>query len=342
MKTIRIYLPLTTLIFMCSCGNGTEQKKEVQPTEVKVVTMQETDAEQNFVYSGTVEEMSGTMLSFVGGGTIQSINVSEGQTVRKGQFIANVDPRPLMNAYHITASSFVQAKDAYDRMKILHDERSITEMQWIEVNSQLKQAQAQERIACKNLNDAVLRAPFSGYISMKQAEAGENVGPGIPVVKLVKIDKVKVNISVPEKEIKQFKKGQSVTISVDALGGEQFIGHIEEKGVESNPLSHSYVVKGIVDNSYHRLLPGMICSVDKQKKSVTRPMMLPASVVQIDSDNKPFVWTDVTGEAHKAYIGIGENIGNMVVVINGLRFGDKVIVEGQQKVSEHMKLKIKD
>lgn len=342
MEIIKICLSVTALILMCSCGNKNNPENDVKPTEVKVVTMQETFTDQNAAYSGTVEEMSGAMLSFAQGGTIQSLNVCEGQTVRRGQLIATVDTRPLRNEYNIVVSSLAQAKDAYSRMKILHREGSIPEMQWIEVISKLKQAQAQECIARKNLNDAALCAPFSGYISVKQAEAGENVGPGMPVVKLVKIDNVKVKISVPENEIEQFKKGQNVIISVDALGGEHFIGHIEYKGVESNQISHSYDVMSIVNNPNHRLLPGMICSIVKQENSVARRMILSPKVVQIDSDNKPFVWTDVNGKAHKVYISIGDNVGNMVIVKNGLIPGDKVIVEGQQKVSESTRLKIKD
>ena len=63
---------------------------------------------------------------------------------------------------------------------------------------------------------------------------------------------------------------------------------------------------------------------------------LPAEIIQIDADNHPFVWTVADGKARKTYVTLGQNIGDMVQIAEGLKAGDKVICEGQQKVSNGM------
>jgi membrane fusion protein (multidrug efflux system) len=329
-------------LMLAGCQN--EQKNQnAKPILVKTTLagMSTTNGEQS--YSGTIEEMSGTELSFSGAGTLQNICVDEGQMVSCGQTIATIDPQSVRNAYTISKSALTQAEDAYARMKQLHDNGSLPEMQWIEVNTKLQQARAQEQIARKSLKDTRLIAPFSGYIARKDAEMGQNIMPGTPVVKLVKIDNVKVKISVPEKEISHFRNDQTLNIHVEALNNQNFIGKVDEKSVEANPLSHSYDIKAIVGNKEHKLLPGMICKVDAHVSDVSGGVIsLPANIIQLDADNKTFVWTAVNGKAHKTYVATGNNIGYGVEIIGGLVSSDKIIVEGQQKVSEGTKISTKN
>lgn len=206
----------------------------------------------------------------------------------------------------------------------------------------VRQAMASEQIAKKGLTDTRLYAPFSGYVSQKQVEVGTNVVPGMPVIKLVKIDHVKVTMSVPEEEISTISKEQKIHVTVAALDGRRFTATVTEKGVTDAPLSRSYEVKAVIPNPRHELLPGMIANVEGVKttpQKMRTSITLPANIIQIDADNKPFVWTVEGGKAVKTYVTLGDNAGNDVMITSGLTLGDKVIVEGQQKVSTGMLVK---
>lgn len=300
--------------------------------------MRQVDGTQCF--SGTVEEENGSALSFLTGGTIEQIHVSEGEMVERGQLLAMVDETSLRHAYEATLATRRQAEDAYGRMKQLHDSNSLPEMQWVEVQSKLKQATAAEQIAQKSLEDSRLYAPFSGFVSTKMAEVGQNVVPGMPVLKLVKIDRVKVKMSVPENEIATIKKGEKVTIHVPALAGRTFTGVIQEKGVAAHPLSRSYDVKALVNNVRHELLPGMVCNASLGEAGSGQPaIVLPLHVICMDSDNRPFVWMAVHGKATKRFVGIGKQTASGTIITEGLEGGEDIIVEGQQKVSEGMDIK---
>lgn len=319
----------------CSEGRAT---RPVAPVRVKTLTVGGGVAQRGQTYSGTIEEQSGAALSFAGVGTVRSIDVSEGQFAAAGQLIGTLDETSARNAYEAALAAKEQALDAQRRMEMLHDAGSLPDIKWIEVQTQVRQAQASERIAKKALDDMRLYAPFSGYVAQKSVEAGANVVMGMPVVKLVTIDVVKVKISVPEGDIAAIRPGMPVRVRVEALGGRLFDGKVAERGVSADAISRSYEVKAVVANPRHELLPGMIAEVTVGGGDVVGgdAIAVPAHIVQLNADNRTFVWTVEGGRAVKAFVETGENVGDKVVVTGGLSVGDKVIAQGQQKVSSGM------
>lgn len=338
---IKMILVLLTALVVCSSCSEKKRNSAASAVKVRTMTVQPQTLLGESHYSGTIEEISGTSLSFAGIGTVKSIHVSEGQFVSKGQLVGVLDATSAQSAYEGALAAKEQALDAEQRMKMLHDAGSLPEVKWIEVQTQVRQALAAEQIARKGLTDTKLYAPFSGYIAEKAVEAGTNVVAGMPVVKLVKIDQVKVKINVPEEEIAHISKGQPLKVSVAALGNRAYEAQVTEKGVSADALSRSYEVKAVVNNPRHELLPGMIAEVEVASgtsEGGNVGYMLPAEIVQIDADNRLFVWTVVDGKAQKTYITTGENIGDRIAIASGLKQGDKVICEGQQKVSNGTKV----
>ena len=346
---------LAATIMLAGCS---EQKEStVKAVKVRTLTVEAHQGADAQGYSGTIEEESGTVLSFASVGTLRIVSVGEGQMVRQGQLIATIDETSLQSAYEAALAAKEQALDAEERMRLLHDAGSLPEIKWIEVQTQVRQAVSAEKMAKKALTDTRLYAPFSGYIAEKQAEAGQSVAPGVPIVKLVRIDRVKVSISVPEEEISQIRIGQPLQVRVSALSGKTFEAKVTEKGVTADALSRSYEVKGIISNPQHELLPGMIAEVTTTAEVTTAAegdlkspdsrladlksattVTLPAEIIQIDADNRPFVWTVVDSKAQRTYVTLGQNIGDNVQIAEGLKASDKVICEGQQKVSNGLEV----
>lgn len=342
---------------VCSCSEK-KQAEALQPVKVKTMTAGVSNASNGQSYTGTVEEMNGVALSFTVGGTLRQLLVDEGQMVAKGQLIAVTDGQDQRNLLETSQANvqnakaaYNQALDAYKRMKMIHDQGSLPDIKWVEAQSNLERAksaveaaQAQSRIASKSVGDTRLYAPFGGYISHKNVEIGQTIAPGAPVVNLVRIDNVKVKISVPEEDVAGIKVGMPLWASISALGNRTFKGKVTEKNVSADPMSRSYEVKAVIANPKHELLPGMIAEVTValgNHKSQTSNLnsqiiALPAGIIQLDADNRTFVWTVENGKAKKTYVSTGDNIGDKVAVVGGLQYGDKIIIEGQQKVSSNM------
>lgn len=336
MKKIYLTASLFSVILLAGCQKN--EKQVIENGSVKVKVMQVSTSQDAYYkhFSGTVEEESGTALSFSVMGTVKTTYIALGQHVAKGKLIATLDPVSIQSSYNAAKAALGQAEDAYRRMKELHDKGSLPEMQWVEVQSKLQQARSLEEIAGKNLKDCKLYAPFSGVIAEKSVEIGQNVTPNIPIAKLVTADLLKVKIAVPETEIAGISLAQKAKIAVPALGNRDFSGVVTEKGIVANPLSRSYEVKIRVENAGAGLMPGMVTEVilEKNDTSFSKQYIIPASIVQLDENNRSFVWIEKEGKASKCVINCGDFTSNGVTVVSGLKNGDQVIVEGQQKICE--------
>ena len=233
-----------------------------------------------------------------------------------------------------------QAEDAFRRMKELYDKGSLSEIKWVEIQSKLEQARSLEEIARKNLDDCRLYAPYDGVISEKMGESGLNVMSGVPVARLVSVNQLKVKVSVPETEISNIALSWEATIQVPALNDQCFKGTVIEKGIVANPLSRSYDVKIRIDNPDKSLMPGMVVKVGLRSPEEKRSFILPAYIVQLDENNRTFVWVNNGGKAQRRFVTCGDYTAHGVTVVSGLDAGDEVIVEGQQKVCENVMLSL--
>ena len=331
-KKMMLCCGLISLLTVSSCSRKGETQ-DAEPVKVKTMTM--TDASQGMqfplngqVYSGTIEEASATSLSFAVPGTVRQIMASEGQRVSKGQLLAVLDETSLRSSHASAKAALTQAEDAYQRMKQLHDNGSLPDIQWVDVESKLQQARSLEEIARKQLADGRLYAPAGGVISKKNVEPGQTVAPGHEVLRLLNVSAVKMTISIAI--------GTSATATVDALDARQYAVRVSEKGTTANPLTRSYEVKFSISNADGALRPGMLCSVTLAPTDAmeTGNKVLPASAVMLTEKNTHYVWIVTGGKAHRRNVTIGGTATGGVVIATGLTASDTVIVEGMQKVYE--------
>lgn len=339
---IRTAIWCISALVLAGCESSERRDQATEPVSVKEMTVGAAISASDYNYSGTVEEDSDTPLSFSAGGTITSMRVKVGDRVSRGQLIACVDPSSVQNAHEMALATLKQAEDAYARMKQLHDKGSLPEIQWVEVQSKLQQAVAAEKIARKNLADCNLYAPAAGVVAEKMAEVGQIAAPGVPVVKLVTTQVLNVKVSVPEQEIASVRQQAQADILVPALGGKHFTGHVVERGVVADPLSRSYSVKIRIAGTDASLRSGMVAKVSMGAVRADSSIVIPTRLLQLADDNSYFVYVDRAGRAERRTVQTGEFAAAGVVIVSGLRNGDKVITEGQQKVSNGSKVKCKN
>ena len=328
---------LSSLI-ICGCTGSPQKNQKSDYVSVKTIRA---DASTHLVgknYEGTIEEEDGANVAFGVIGNVIKVMAEEGQFVKKGQALAEVDGQNVRNAHEISAATLSQAEDAYRRLKDLYDKGTLPEIKMVEMETNLAKARAAEAISRKSVGEIILRAPFNGYVASSGVHEGASVVPGMTGFRLVKIDRVKVRLTVPEKEIGQVAVGQQVTFTVNALGDSAFFGKIVSRGVTANPINHAYVVKALVDNRQHLLLPGMVCKVRMEKTEGDYTIAIPQQAVQISGQDK-FVWTVREGKAHRQPVITGEILNEGVVIESGLTNGDIVITVGQNKVCEGTNVK---
>ena len=331
------------LLIVVSCVTfiACSQKEQASKASIVSVKTIEVTANSRVIgksYVGTIEEEDGANVSFGVLGNVVRVMVEEGQFVRKGQAMAEVDGHTVRNAHDISAATLNQAEDAYKRLKNLYDKGTLPEIKMVEMETALAKAKAAEAISRKSVEEIVLKAPFDGFVASSTVHVGASVVPGVTGFKLVKIDRVKVVFQVPEKEIGKVEAGQNVTFTVSALDDDIFTGKVVNRGVTASAISHSYSVKALVENHGRRLLPGMVCMVRIENAGDAYVIVVPQQAIQIDGKDK-YVWLVKEGTAHRQKVTTGDILDEGVVIESGMTSGDHVIIEGQNKVCEGMEVK---
>ena len=319
---------------------GEKNTREKAPIRVSTELVQPLSTNTAHTYVGIVEECQATAVSFTGMGVLQRVMVSEGQTVSKGQLLAEMDDTQARNLLSGAEATMRQAMDAHTRYKMMHDAGSLPEAKWVEVESKVAQAASQLEVARKNVSDCRLVAPVSGIIGKKFISAGETAMPSQPVLNILDITTVKVKVSIPETEIANISTTTPTRIDVEATDAGYRGGKIE-KGVVADALTHTYDIRIMVANADHRLLPGMVANV-AFTDSIAQPteqLTVPVTSVQKDADGKLFVWkVNEDSTAHRTVLTIGSTRGNRVPALNGFKRGDRIVTEGYQKLSENSKV----
>lgn len=335
MKKIQL-LWMLPAILLCSCSKK-EKRKDTPVINVVAALPTAGHGMKMPFFVGQAQAETIYSASFTTAGTLLKVHVEEGQSVKKGQLIAEIDPTLMRTALNSSEAVLNQARDAYNRMKFLHDTNSLSEIQWVEAQSKLSQAQAAYDIAKRNLADCRLYSPATGVIGSKLAQSGETVMPGQPVATILDINSVKVAVSIPEKEIAMIKSDTPATVTVEALGGETFSSGKITKSVQSNVLTHTYEASIETANPGHRILPGMVCYVTFQNME-TGMITVPVTAIMRGAGNSLYVWVKCNGIAKRVPVEIGSTYGSRVEILSGISENDSVIVKGMQKISEGSKV----
>lgn len=340
-RTIAALTVISCILQGCS-GSGEhhltirkEKKKAAIPVEVTVARM--TPDIKNAGYVGKVEPSKSVVITGSYPGTLSSLNVSQGDYIRKGETIAVIDSRTVQSSREMAHASLKQAEDGYERLSRVHKTGSVADVQMVEIETQLRKARASVAAADKAYEDCTVKAPFSGVIGDVYPAQGVELGVSEPIARLMDISETKIVFPVPEGEIGQINPGDRAVVEVPALDGSGqsvFEGSIISKGIAASMLSHNYDCTIKPDTPVKGLLPGMVCKVYTEQ-SMRTGIIIPSASVMIDEKGR-YVWIAENGKAYKRHVTIDGFSGQGVVVVSGLAEGDMIITRGIQKISTGM------
>ena len=333
-----VWLITSVVTLFTACSQTGEEQRTATPMKVESEVIRLSSDSNHKSYVGMVEEESSISVAFTGSGTITKVHVSEGQTVKRGQIIAEMDKTQAENMLTAARAQMEQASDAYKRLKQLHDNNSLPEMEWVEVQSKVQQAEASLEMAKKWLADCSIYAPESGIIGKGVMNVGEVVLPALPVAKILVIDHIKIRASIPEKEIAAITSSTPSQITLAALPGQVFDRGKIKKCIDANNSTHTYDIMVNVKNHERQLLPGMVAHIQISPANRQDVITVPITSVRKNANGEYFVWTNRRGKAHRTTVTTGRATGNRIIVLTGLQQGDVVITEGYQKLSEGMEV----
>ena len=324
------------LLSACSHTSGKQETASPMRVQSEVVRLSSDINKKSYV--GIVEEKSSISVGFTGSGTITKVHVSEGQAVKRGQLIAETDKTQALSMVSAAEAQMEQATDGYKRLKQLHDNNSLPEVEWVEIQTKVQQAEASLEMAKKSLADCSIYAPASGIIGKGVMNVGEVVLPALPVAKILVIDHVKVRASIPESEIAAITSSTPSCITLKAIPNQSFTGGKIEKCIEANNITHTYDIKVHVKNESRQLQPGMVADVELSGAAENDAITVPVTSVRKNTQGKYFVWSIREGKSVRTPVTVGKAVGDRIIVKDGLKQGDVIVTEGYHKLSEGMEV----
>lgn len=322
---------------LMACQPQTQQETSAIP--VRVLTIDTTESVSTHTYVGHVEASQSTSLGLSRGGRVTAVYCQIGQQVTQGQALLKVDDTQQVNALATAKAALQQAQDGYERVQKVYSKGGVPEVKVVEIETKLKQAQSLVDVAQQELENTTLRASGDGVVSAVYAHNGQVLLPAQPAVEVVDNRQLVVVIPVPEKQISRIQTKDKGVVFIPAIDL-TCEGVVVEKELTSSSPAHTYDVKLNVLSQGSQLLPDMVAKVqlmgDRQCGIV-----LPAECVQTHKDGKS-VWVVTEGLAERRRIETGMFTSQGVIVTAGLNKGDRVVVDGYQKLSRGAKVQIQD
>jgi len=264
--------------------------------------------------------------------TVTSVHFEDGQRVQKGQVLVELDSAQatadLAGAEAARAESASQLK----RSRELLTTKALSAAQFDQIEATLKSNEARVAAARSRLDDTVIRAPFSGRVGLRRVSVGSLVNPGTTITSLDDISTIKVDFAVPENFLASLRDGLAVYVTSAAFPERDFEGKVVSVDSRVDSVTRSVTVRALLPNKDGALKPGMFLSV-RLDRDTHEALMIPEAAL-VPEQSRQFIYVVEDGKATRREVRIGRREPGKVEVVAGLTPGERVIVEGTQKVRD--------
>ena len=279
-------------------------------------------------------------------GTLEQIFVSEGQKVKKGQLLAEINDSGLKDQVDQLIIQANFAKENFERTERLWNNNIGSEIQYLKSKTDFESGQKMVEQMKDRLSKTMIYAPFEGEIDEIISNQGSNLIPGVSqILRLVNLDKIYAEASVSEKYIAYIDKGTNAIVKVPLLGRE-IVSEIIQTGNFINPSNRTFRVEVPVENIDNKIKQNLDAKIKINIYSKQDAVVIPLRIVREDASGKNFVYVmseDIKEGVYitsKTFISLGNKNSTEVEVIDGLKIGDALVLEGANIVEDSQRVKI--
>ena len=335
MKTIfRTMCAAMAVIAAVSCGNGTVQQTEtvIEDPTVSVEQVFVKEVPQIATYTSTVQAYVKNNIAPQMSGRITKINVEIGDNVTKGQVLAEMDKTSLLQAQ----LQLQNQETELERLRALYETGGISKSDFEAVELAYNVAKTQ----VENLEEnTVLRSPVNGVVTARNYDAGDMYAMASPIYTVEQIKPVKLLVGISESDYSKVKKGDSVTLTADAVPEKTFYGKIGKIYPTIDPATRTFTVEVVVDNNYSTLRPGMFTRVTVDFGSNNNVVIPDVAVVKQQGSGERFVYVlNADNTVSYKKVVLGRRMGTEYEVLEGLSDGDKIVTGGMIRLKDGIKV----
>ncbi len=315
------------------------EKEAVERVPVEVTVLKTGEISSSILLSSNLEtEKMAEVYSRVQG-IVEKIRAEEGDLVRKGQVLAELEDEEYRLAAEKAEVKLQQQMSAFTRSKEMFEKNLLSKEEFEQARFNRDAAKIELKQAELNLQYTRITAPISGVIGERLLRVGDRIQPTDKLFTVVNTEEIIAVVYVPEKEIGRIHKGQAAFITSDHLQGREFKGIVKRVSPVVDPSSGTFKVTIGIGNSGRKLRPGMFVNVHIITETRRNAVLVPKTAVVYENENlNVFVVRDST--AKKIVLKRGFETADMVESLAELQAGDRVIVVGQAGLKDNTPVRI--
>ena len=281
-------------------------------------------------------------------GTLERVFVSEGQKVKKGQLLAEINDSGLNEQYEQMVIQAEFAKENFERTQRLWDNNIGSEMQYLKSKTDYEASKKMVDQMKDRLSKTKIYAPFDGEIDEIISNVGSNLIPGVSqILRLVNLDIIYAESFVSEKYISFIGEGTEAIVQIPLLNMD-YRSSVNQTGNFINPSNRTFRIEVPVENFDNRIKQNLDAKIKINIYKKDDAIVIPLRIVREDALGKNFVY--VMSEDNKEgvyltskqFITLGNKSEDKVEVIEGLALGDIVVLEGAYSVEDSQRVKLID
>lgn len=367
---------LSVLLAACSSENSLEDKKkaleglkaEAEEINNKISTLEQeieasdptftTEAEENAVLvaveevvpvtfshkievRGSVASRRNVMISSQINGKIESVRVREGQKVSKGRVLLTLDADIIRNNIAELKTSLELAEAVYERQANLWKKKIGTEIQYLEAKNNKESLERRLATAQSQLDQAIIKAPFSGTVDAVPAREGEMALPGNPLVRMVSRENMYIEAEVSERYIGNFNAGDSVELYFP-VHNKRISSTITSSSEVINAENRTFTIEVALPELGFQASPNQVVVLKLTDYSAEDALVVPTEIILSDQSGK-FIYTTQNKEGHteavKTRVEVGKSYDGNTEILEGLSANEEVILEGYRDVADGVAIK---
>lgn len=333
---------VVALIFAMPMLKKPEEKKVVEPEKpvaVRTLTIELRTVEDALLLPARVEPLQEANLAAERAGRVVELLADKGQAVEAGQVLLRLDGR-LWEAARQRAE--IEERDASRDLKRWKELEKTGAVSGSEFES-IQRRQESARIALDEaevmLSQCEVRSPFAGVLVARQVEVGDYANEGQVVLRVIRLDQVKLTFDVPEQDIGSLLLGQKKTFTLAVLPGREFTGEITFVSSQAARESNSFPVELKVDNADGALKAGMIAQVALVRREREGAVVVPLAAI-VPRKGEHYLFALENGHAIRKRVQIAALMGHEAVLESGVAAGDQIVVEGHRGLQDGMAVSV--
>jgi membrane fusion protein, multidrug efflux system len=335
----RLILILGLAMLVAACGGSQGKERDRPPPLVKAEAARTMRFADRIEAVGTAVANEQVTLAAPVTERIVRLNFDDGSYVRRGQVVAVLQQAQQSAALREVQARSREAQQQLARIEELKDRGFATRSSYDTQVAAAAAARAQAQGVRAEIGDRVIRAPFSGWVSLRNISVGAIASQGTTIAQISDIDTIKLDFPVPETMLRAIRVGQPIEARSAAYPDQPFRGVIHTIDTIVDPNTRAITVRARLPNPGRLLRPGMLLTV-----TIENAPRMAASVPELavvgEGDQRFVFVVDEQGRAHRRPVRTGARADGRIEILAGLQPGQRVVTEGVVKVADGMQLRL--